>query len=199
MKRGNETFSVKEKDLLKYGEKVNTFTFLRTELVGKNKTLICACRCGAEKRFWKLSAIKRQETCGCGMDDVGLTAKQRRSMLSRMQGYKSGAKIRNFAWEITYEQFVKVATGNCFFCNAPPKVWDCVSNAPSVRKDCPNINPADYLIKFNGIDRLNSKLGYVMDNIVSCCVHCNRAKSDMTYNEFVDHVQRMHSWLYPKK
>lgn len=199
MKRGNESISKKEIDSLKIGEKVNSFTFLRNELVGKNKIWVCACKCGSEKRFWKFSAIKNQETCGCGLDDAGLTAKQRRSMLSRMQSYKSGAKVRNLAWEITYEQFVKVSTGNCFFCNAMPKLWDCVSNSPSVRKDCPNINPADYLIRFNGIDRLNSKLGYVIDNIVSCCVHCNRAKSDMTYNEFVDHVQRMHSWLSRKK
>lgn len=177
----------------------NSLTVVRSELIGKNKTWICLCKCGNEKRFWKFSAIKRQKSCGCLTDEAGLTGKQRRSFTSRLQSYKAGAKIRNLEWGISFEQFVKVASGDCFFCGSPPKVWDCVSNAPSVMKDTPNANPVDYQIKFNGVDRLDSKIGYVIDNIVSCCTNCNRAKSDLTYDEFVNHVERMYSWLSQKK
>jgi hypothetical protein len=181
------------------GDKVGEFIVVGHECIGKNKTWICRCKCGADKRFWKISAIFKQKTCGCGTDDAGLTAKQRRSMLSRMHGYKAGARLRDFSWELSYEEFVKVATGNCFYCNAKPKIWDCVSNAPSVKKDSPNIIASNYEIKFNGIDRLNSDMGYIKENVVPCCTKCNRAKSDMTFDEFSEHIKRIYSWLSQKK
>jgi hypothetical protein len=178
------------------GDVIGEFVIVRGEMVGKNKTWICRCKCGSEKRFWKASAINKQKTCGCGIDKAGLTAKQRRSMLSRMHGYKGGAKSRGFKWSLTYSQFVEIATGNCFYCNSEPKVWDCVSGAPSVQKASPNINAKDYEIKFNGIDRLNSDIGYTIENVVPCCVKCNRAKSDMPLSDFKDHVKKMYSWLF---
>jgi hypothetical protein len=181
------------------GDKIGEFIVIRDEYVGKNRTWICRCKCGDEMRFWKTSMIGRQKTCGCGMDDAGLTSKQRRSMLSKMNGYKAGAKSRGFEWNLSYSEFVEVATGNCFYCNAEPKMWDCVSGAPSVRKDCPNINPKDYKIKFSGVDRLNSDLGYVPENVVPCCVSCNRAKSDLTIEEFKNLIERIYTWLFQKE
>jgi len=181
------------------GDTVGQFVVVRSELVGKNKTWICRCRCGAEKRFWRASAINRQKTCGCGTDEAGLTAKQRRSMLSRMQGYKAGAKARGLVWGLAYCEFVGVATGRCFYCDAEPSKWDCVSGAPSVKKASPNAKPADYEICFTGVDRLNSSLGYTPENVVPCCVKCNRAKSDMSLSDFKNHVARMYAWLFPQE
>lgn len=180
---------------LEIGQKVGEFIVLRKEYVGRNKTWVCRCKCGAEKVFWRASAILRQQTCGCGTDGAGLTAKQRRSMLSRMQGYKNGAKKRGFEWNLSYEEFVAVASGDCAYCGCEPKVWNCVSNAPSIKKDCPNIIPEQYSIKFNGVDRVDSGFGYISGNIAPCCIRCNRAKSDMNLDEFKDHVERMHTWL----
>ena len=170
----------------------------RTELRGKNKVYICICKCGKERVFWKKSAIIGQKSCGCLIDDVGLSGKQRRSMLTRMQGYINGAKKRKFDWQLTYEQFVEVATKNCFYCNAEPKEWDCMTNSPSLRKDSPNVNPEDYKIKFTGVDRFNSKLGYTIDNVVPCCVFCNRAKSDLTLEDFKEKLERTYKWLSQK-
>jgi hypothetical protein len=181
------------------GDKVGGFVVVDNKYVGKNRTWVCRCRCGEDKVFWKISAIAKQKSCGCGTDDAGLTAKQRRSMLSRMHGYKAGARSRGLSWELTYEEFVSVSTGNCFYCNAKPKVWDCVSNAPSVRKDSPNIFAEDYAIKFSGVDRLNSDMGYINGNVVACCTRCNRAKNDMTLDEFTDHIKKVYTWLSQKK
>jgi hypothetical protein len=185
--------------VINVGDKIGEFIVIRDEYIGKNRTWICLCKCGGEKRFWKPSMIGRQKTCGCGMDDAGFTAKQRRSMTSRMNGYKAGAKKRKLEWGLSYFEFARVASGKCFYCNAEPKIWDCVSGAPSVRKDCPNINPEEYKIKFNGVDRLNSDIGYVSDNVVSCCVKCNRAKSDLTIEEFRNLIERIYTWLFQKE
>lgn len=37
---------------------------------------------------------------------------------------------------------------------------------------------------YNGIDRKNSSEGYTLGNSLPCCRVCNRAKSDMDYEEF---------------
>ena len=36
-----------------------------------------------------------------------------------------------------------------------------------------------------GMDRVDSSKGYLVENIVPCCYLCNRAKSDMEYDEFI--------------
>lgn len=171
---------------------------LRTEYRGKNKVYICLCKCGKEKVFWKKSAIERQKSCGCLIDDAGLTGKQRRSMLTRMQGYKNGAKKRGFSWELTYKQFVSFATKPCFYCGTEPKKWDCMTNSPSLKKDSPNVNPSDYIIEFTGVDRINSKEGYTIDNVVPCCVFCNRAKSDLSLDDFKLKLEKTYKWLFEK-
>lgn len=37
---------------------------------------------------------------------------------------------------------------------------------------------------YNGLDRVNNLLGYELTNVVPCCNICNRAKKDMTYEQF---------------
>lgn len=36
----------------------------------------------------------------------------------------------------------------------------------------------------HGLDRVDSSGAYVVGNVVACCTHCNRAKSDRTEVEF---------------
>ena len=181
------------------GSKINTFTILRNEWVNKNKIWVCSCDCGNEKVFWKLSAITKQKTCGCGVDEVGYTAKQRRSVNSRINSYKCGAKKRGLEWNLSYLDFVNITTKNCVYCDAAPKLWDCISGAPSLQKDSPNVKIEDYQIFLNGIDRINSDDGYTIDNCVSCCTSCNRSKSDLSLLEFKQHVERMYKCLFQKE
>ena len=42
----------------------------------------------------------------------------------------------------------------------------------------------------NGIDRIDSSKDYSSDNCVSCCKICNRAKNDMSVNEFMTWIRR---------
>ena len=39
-------------------------------------------------------------------------------------------------------------------------------------------------VSYNGIDRLDSSLGYTKDNIVTCCKICNYAKNKMKFEDF---------------
>lgn len=40
------------------------------------------------------------------------------------------------------------------------------------------------------LDRIDNNRGYVISNVVACCKICNRAKSDMTINDFMDWIKR---------
>lgn len=180
----------------KEGDKVGNFTFIRTELVGKNKTWIMRCVCGQEKRFWKYSSITKQKTCGCGVDEVGNTKEQRRMLNTKLNSYKSGARKRGFEWSLTYKEFYKITSKDCFYCGGKPKKLNYFENAPSLQRESPNKNWSLYEIYFNGVDRFDSSSDYTVDNCVPCCTNCNRAKSDMNFEEFRNHVKNMYEWLY---
>ena len=180
------------------GDRFGCLTIVRTELRGKNSVVITQCDCGRERVFWKKSAVKHQRSCGCGIDSFGLTGKQRRSWNLRLQGYLSGAKKRGYTWELSFQDFVRIASQPCTFCGTPAKEWECFSNAPSIRKDSPQADSELYKIKISGVDRLDNSLGYTISNSVPCCVYCNRAKSDLSFKEFEEHVGRMYQWLSQK-
>jgi hypothetical protein len=38
----------------------------------------------------------------------------------------------------------------------------------------------------NGLDRLNSSIGYIENNVYSCCGNCNYMKNNYTYKSFID-------------
>ena len=47
------------------------------------------------------------------------------------------------------------------------------------------------LLKYNGIDRVNPALGYVEDNVVTCCKICNIAKHDLRLEEFLAWIEKL--------
>jgi len=44
----------------------------------------------------------------------------------------------------------------------------------------------------NGVDRVNNKIGYRVDNCVPCCSVCNIMKNTLGVADFLAHVQRIH-------
>lgn len=54
------------------------------------------------------------------------------------------------------------------------------------------IKKNDLVIKFNGLDRIDSNDGYYLSNVVSCCKYCNCAKNTMTQDEFKNFIIRLY-------
>lgn len=44
---------------------------------------------------------------------------------------------------------------------------------------------------YNGLDRVDSSLGYIKNNVVPCCAVCNRAKSTLTTTAFIKHCEKV--------
>lgn len=49
---------------------------------------------------------------------------------------------------------------------------------------------------YNGIDRLNNDEGYTVENTVTCCSVCNRAKHTMGFEAFRAWIARVYTHIY---
>jgi 5-methylcytosine-specific restriction endonuclease McrA len=56
-----------------------------------------------------------------------------------------------------------------------------------------------HIFYYNGIDRIDSSKGYIRGNVLSCCKKCNVAKSDMKYDEFINHIKRIYANILLRK
>jgi len=65
-----------------------------------------------------------------------------------MSTYTRDAKKKGVPFELTKEYFDELIKGKCAYCHRSPTTWF-------------------------GIDRVVPSLGYVIDNVVSCCFDCN--------------------------
>ena len=54
---------------------------------------------------------------------------------------------------------------------------------------------SDENLRVNGIDKIIPNLGYIQNNIVSCCTYCNRAKSDLSVDQFKQLIIKIYNNL----
>jgi hypothetical protein len=79
--------------------------------------------------------------------------------------YKGCSKHRDYLFELTLEEFMLYWQKPCTYCGIE--------------------------IKTVGIDRINSSIGYKIDNCVPCCTRCNFVKSNHSIEETNQHLIRM--------
>jgi hypothetical protein len=144
---------------------------------GKNSWL-CRCDCGKEIVV-RGCYLKSGHTGSCGClriyrhpeRDVGL-----RLLYYR---YKCRAKRAKREFSISLDKFKVLTKKNCFYCGRGP----CSVSKSKSRH-------SEYV--YNGLDRIDSKKGYSMVNVVTCCVFCNRMKLHYTQYEFREFVRRIY-------
>ena len=44
----------------------------------------------------------------------------------------------------------------------------------------------------NGIDRIDSNIGYIKENCVSCCWTCNKMKNNFSQKEFLEKINKIY-------
>ncbi|PWT75534.1 MAG: hypothetical protein C5B59_08630 [Bacteroidetes bacterium] len=88
----------------------------------------------------------------------------RNSLRGRWNFFKSKAKKRGIALELSYEEWIAIVNGApCHYCGH------------------------EITSKGSSLDRKNSSLGYTKDNVVPCCVPCNRIRNEdiVSYEEML--------------
>ena len=95
-----------------------------------------------------------------------------------LASYQTRARKDHLEWELERETVESLFKGDCFYCGAPPTRKRYVKNG------------AGFFI-YNGIDRVDNRLGYLTTNVVSCCTICNTCKSARPVDEFIDWACRI--------
>lgn len=95
--------------------------------------------------------------------------------------YKEGAAKRGFIWELSDEDFREIISKPCHYCGESPKPLQSLTRYKNVKEE----------LYVNGVDRIDSNLGYTKDNCVPCCTMCNRMKLDYNINDFITHVRKI--------
>ena len=80
---------------------------------------------------------------------------------------------------------MQIAQQPCYYCGDLP-----------IEKDYDNFKIVDSrVVKLHGIDRVNNLKGYIKGNCVSCCKKCNVAKSTMSKEDFLNHINKIYDHL----
>lgn len=150
----------------------------------KNRTLYWNCVCDCGKSVIKTTAdFKRSFSCGCSRkgSKPGNIKQQGEANINSLYGsYKKTAKQRNILFQIDIIEFKKLIKKNCTYCGIEPLQIH--------RK-----NETNGELKYNGIDRIDSNLGYVSNNLTTCCKTCNYAKRKMSLKEFYFWIEKVYN------
>ena len=157
----------------------------------------CVCDCGNEKIVVgdNLSSGK-SNSCGCLKKEFlskkgnqfGLYS-DRRLAIYRVQYSHIKRRHSKFSGEIfSFEEFVKKSESPCYYCGLE---WskEIQDRRNETIKDGLF---SDVVVKCNGIDRIDSEVGYTSKNTVPCCKYCNTAKNTMTQQEFKRWIVRVY-------
>jgi hypothetical protein len=135
----------------------------------------CICDCG------KMHEVSREnlttlnvKSCGCLKVETirRLRAKPNSRELAIARYYRRNAKVSNRVWALDQVMVETLLHAPCYYCGRDDAL---------------------------GIDRVDSTGGYTQDNVVSCCVTCNRAKLVMSQSEFYDWIERVYHYTRRRK
>ena len=81
--------------------------------------------------------------------------------------YSRSARDKNLDFKLSITDFTILTEQSCYYCGIMQERG------------------------FNGIDRMNSEVGYVADNCVSCCQMCNYMKASLSVDAFLGRVEHI--------
>jgi hypothetical protein len=97
------------------------------------------------------------------------------------RSYIRAAKYRGVSWGLSVDDFRKLTSSRCGYCGALSSL-----------KTTGHATYGTYI--YNGIDRVDNKKGYAIDNVVACCETCNKAKRTMTLSEFIAWIDNVYAF-----
>lgn len=159
----------------------------------------CLCACG-ETCIVPAGNLRSGNSTSCGCLHRELLAAKNRQKLTmdpwevdmRLYIRKLAYRIKrdgkhpatSDSWDLSLEDYKRLVTGDCYYCGNPPSQ--------------PLHGAASRGLLRNGIDRVDNKKGYGLENCVSCCVSCNREKRAQPIEVFIENTRRRYGWMLSK-
>jgi hypothetical protein len=164
---------------------------------------LCECDCGNEKIVVadNLSSGK-SKSCGCLKKEFlakkgnqfGLYKDRQEAMLkvqySHLKRRHSSNKMSGEV--IDFKTFSLLSKSKCKYCGLEhsKEIEDRLSETNSKKR------LSDEVLKINGIDRIDSSIGYTKENSVTCCKYCNFAKHTMSEDDFYKWIRRVYEFNF---
>lgn len=139
---------------------------------------VCQCDCGRKIHSLVAPLINGHiQSCGCRhKENVLRLPKAQASINELYRSYRHQAYKKKRPFNLTIQDFRNLTSSNCYYCGRPP----------TQRAGHQKNNGYYY---YNGIDRVDSTLGYDLSNVVPCCKQCNIAKHDYTTEQFYNWIK----------
>lgn len=166
---------------------------------------LCQCSCGNISNV-RASYLRSGKTSSCGCLKAEILRKnsshlnpKKASFQELWRDYTSGAKRNNRIFDLPATFCHLLFQQNCFYCGVEPSkqksLYILADGSPSAysqqirhKTEEWKTRVAESLYSYNGIDRIDNEIGYVLGNCITSCLICNRAKGTKTFEEYT-------SWL----
>ena len=169
-----------------------------TESKANRARWVCQCDCGNKCiSTGKTLREGKKQSCGCikreqSKELVKILHKSNELAFGEAacnhlySVYKHNADKRNLLYTITIEDFRKLTSSSCYYCNDAP-----MYSHSGVTCSTPYV--------YNGVDRVDNTIGYVLENCVPCCRICNWMKRTQSQKDFVTKCAKITENMNHKK
>ncbi len=143
---------------------------------------LCKCDCGNIVTAYSY-ALRKGITTSCGCARYGNPVSiSERTKLNKFRTYRASAKNRGLEFTLSVENVSCLVSQPCYYCGSLP--------GEGIGQGIDGSKPAT-----NGIDRKDNYRGYTIDNAVTCCIQCNRAKMANDYDAYIQWIVRTFNHL----
>jgi len=144
----------------------------------------CVCECGQATKIpiEEPNLIRyKTKSCGCLVSNhikqqIKKSIKPDKAFNDIYSRYVWSAKENNRDFSLTPDEFRNITSSSCDYCGSPPSK---------------TTKTAGSIYIWNGIDRIDSSKGYILDNCCACCFQCNVAKRNLSIGEFRKWVEKI--------
>ena len=175
------------------GQKFGKLTVInmRSDRGNSNQIMYdCKCDCG-NNHITSGESIRsgKSKSCGCNRknppnkenDRIFAVWKQLYKSTIEKRNKKKNANITDI--ELNY--FILLSKSNCFYCGSEPLNKAIDRHRKTNEERC--------TVAYNGLDRIDSNIGYVKSNVIPCCKKCNTAKNVLSQNDFKNLITKIYN------
>jgi hypothetical protein len=181
----------------KIGQKFNAFTV--TGCVepsnGNNGGGVwtCVCDCGKTMARTGRQLIYGKGHRGCTRPDLyrrsNADDKRQLTISNQYTQHKKRCKLKGIE-HLDFTDWESVVFRPCHYCGLIDERSYTNKYIQSYGEEIINL----YKVKINGVDRLDSSIGYTLSNCVPCCFFCNTAKYAHEENYFLSRIKQIYEF-----
>ena len=161
----------------------------------------CICDCGNVIEVFGTQIKQGKCSCGCLQYEARFGTGYRKRKPDRVtytiqyQNHQRSAKERGYI-PLDKDRWKEMVLKECHYCGEIDNrnTMAQMSQRKGFVKDVTVEEIAMYEVPCNGIDRIDSKKGYELDNIVPCCAQCNYMKIQYPQEQFLKKAEQIHTY-----